>query len=107
MTIHFSLNGDSRQTVFYTPETITISEGDEITGRLSCSPNERNNRDLDITIAYEAPSDDKDGLRVEKETHYKMCVISLLVEAFFSSFVPSVILTLSTSPDLTWSGILD
>jgi protein arginine N-methyltransferase 1 len=41
-----------KQTVFYTPSTVTISEGEKITGTLSCAPNARNNRDLDITIEY-------------------------------------------------------
>jgi hypothetical protein len=56
-----------RQTVFYTPTTLTINEGDKITGGLSCSPNARNNRDLDITITYTS----------NDEVHtmeYKMCV---------------------------------
>ncbi|KAF8840733.1 protein arginine N-methyltransferase [Paxillus ammoniavirescens] len=43
-----------KQTVFYTPSTITISEGEKITGSLVCAPNARNNRDLDITIEYTA-----------------------------------------------------
>ncbi|TXT07110.1 hypothetical protein VHUM_03280 [Vanrija humicola] len=42
-----------KQTVFYTPETLTVSEGDVIKGTLSCAPNNRNNRDLDIVIEYE------------------------------------------------------
>ncbi|KAI0058698.1 protein arginine N-methyltransferase [Artomyces pyxidatus] len=41
-----------KQTVFYTPSTITISDGQTITGQLTCAPNARNNRDLDIKIAY-------------------------------------------------------
>ncbi len=57
-----------RQTVFYTPEALTVSAGDKITGRLSCAPNARNNRDLDITIAYKA------GDGPETEVQYKMCV---------------------------------
>ncbi|PAV18943.1 arginine N-methyltransferase [Pyrrhoderma noxium] len=44
-----------KQTVFYTPNTITISEGETIEGTLSCAPNARNNRDLDITIGWTAP----------------------------------------------------
>jgi hypothetical protein len=32
-----------------------ISEGEKITGKLNCSPNVRNNRDLDITINYILP----------------------------------------------------
>jgi protein arginine N-methyltransferase 1 len=42
-----------KQTVFYTTQTITISTGETIEGTLSCAPNARNNRDLDITISYE------------------------------------------------------
>jgi len=41
-----------KQTVFYTVDTITISEGESITGEITCAPNARNNRDLDITVAY-------------------------------------------------------
>uniref|UniRef100_D8Q8T0 type I protein arginine methyltransferase n=1 Tax=Schizophyllum commune (strain H4-8 / FGSC 9210) TaxID=578458 RepID=D8Q8T0_SCHCM len=41
-----------KQTVFYTPQTITLTEGDKIKGELTCSPNARNNRDLDIKIKY-------------------------------------------------------
>lgn len=58
-----------RQTVFYTPDTITISSGEQITGQLTCAPNARNNRDLDITITYKAPSE-KEPTTIQ----YKMCV---------------------------------
>ena len=58
-----------RQTVFYTPTTVTISEGQKIRGRVSCSPNTKNNRDLDIIIAYE--TDETEETVVE----YKMCVV--------------------------------
>ncbi|KAJ3866690.1 S-adenosyl-L-methionine-dependent methyltransferase [Lentinula novae-zelandiae] len=46
-----------KQTVFYTPNTITVSEGDTISGRLTCAPNQRNNRDLDISITYQSVQD--------------------------------------------------
>lgn len=59
-----------RQTVFYTPDTLTVSQGDKIEGRLSCAPNVRNNRDLDIKIAYRVGGDG-----TETEVHYKMCVV--------------------------------
>ncbi|KAF8325273.1 protein arginine n-methyltransferase [Cantharellus anzutake] len=42
-----------KQTVFYTQSTITINEGETIKGELSCKPNARNPRDLDIAIFYE------------------------------------------------------
>ncbi|EJD52811.1 S-adenosyl-L-methionine-dependent methyltransferase [Auricularia subglabra TFB-10046 SS5] len=45
-----------KQTVFYTPETLTVSEGQEIIGTLACAPNARNNRDLDISISYSIPA---------------------------------------------------
>ena len=57
-----------RQTVFYTPSTITISQGEQIRGRLSCAPNTKNNRDLDITISYETAE-------TEVIAEYKMCVV--------------------------------
>jgi len=56
-----------KQTVFYTTRTLTVSEGDIITGQLSCAPNTRNNRDLDITIAYKLAHE-----ATEEITHYKM-----------------------------------
>ncbi|KAG9288628.1 hypothetical protein G9A89_006729 [Geosiphon pyriformis] len=42
-----------KQTVFYTNDGITIKQGESITGTLSCSPNTKNNRDLDIEISYQ------------------------------------------------------
>ena len=54
--------------MFYTPSTITISDGEKINGTLTCAPNTRNNRDLDITIEYTAG---EETTRVE----YKMCVL--------------------------------
>lgn len=41
-----------QQTVFYTPETLTVSQGQVISGTLDCAPNKVNNRDLDIVIEY-------------------------------------------------------
>ncbi|ELU42755.1 protein arginine N-methyltransferase [Rhizoctonia solani AG-1 IA] len=43
-----------KQTVFYTKDVIPVKAGDEIVGTLTCAPNQRNNRDLDITIKYES-----------------------------------------------------
>ncbi|KAL1745712.1 S-adenosyl-L-methionine-dependent methyltransferase [Schizophyllum fasciatum] len=47
-----------KQTVFYTPQTLTLTEGDKITGQLTCTPNARNNRDLDIKIEYKTPTEE-------------------------------------------------
>lgn len=76
---HTSLN---RQTVFYTPTTLTMSKGQTITGHLTCAPNTRNNRDLDIVITHKTNEDD------ETRIQYKMCVPSpsYLLCAFFSFF---------------------
>ncbi|KAF7730570.1 type I protein arginine N-methyltransferase Rmt1 [Apophysomyces ossiformis] len=41
-----------KQTVFYTPDTLTVKSGESIEGILSCAPNKRNPRDLDITIDF-------------------------------------------------------
>ena len=60
-----------RQTVFYTPSTLTVNAGSKVIGRLSCSPNARNNRDLDIGITYRAEGDTN-----ESHVQYKMFVLS-------------------------------
>lgn len=57
-----------KQTVFYTPETLTVSEGDRITGALSCAPNQRNSRDLVIDIDWKVTG----SYRAEGKMHYKM-----------------------------------
>ena len=41
-----------KQTVFYLDQEITIVKGEKLTGKLSCRPNAKNRRDLDITISY-------------------------------------------------------
>jgi len=78
-----------RQTVFYTPSTITISEGQKIRGRLTCAPNTKNNRDLDITISYGT-----DGTELTVE--YKMCVVF----PYFCAASPRLV----NSAD-RWSGV--
>ncbi|CAA7260617.1 unnamed protein product [Cyclocybe aegerita] len=56
-----------KQTVFYTSSTLPVHENDRIVGHLSCAPNSRNNRDLDITIKYKLESDEQEAVM-----HYKM-----------------------------------
>jgi hypothetical protein len=74
-----------RQTVFYTPSTLTVSESQAITGTLSCSPNVKNNRDLDIAIRY------KVGEEKEHEMFYKMCVpFTFFQECLRESTVSSI-----------------
>ncbi|KAG8689601.1 hypothetical protein FRC09_012361 [Ceratobasidium sp. 395] len=57
-----------KQTVFYTRDVIPVKTGEEIVGTLSCAPNERNNRDLDIHIKYES----KGARPVSDSIQYKM-----------------------------------
>lgn len=78
----------SRQTVFYTPDTLAVTVGDEITGELSCAPNARNPRDLDISISYKGPTD------VQPTTmQYKMCVIRFSLADLAVPIAESVLLT--------------
>mmetsp|Transcript_17405 Transcript_17405/g.25701 ORF Transcript_17405/g.25701 Transcript_17405/m.25701 type:complete len:366 (+) Transcript_17405:101-1198(+) len=39
-----------KQTVLYVEDAITICEGEKICGRISCKPNKKNRRDLDISL---------------------------------------------------------
>lgn len=41
-----------KQTVFYLRPTLSLRKGEKITGTLTCTPNSRNPRDLDIEISY-------------------------------------------------------
>ncbi|CCD22751.1 uncharacterized protein NDAI_0A05960 [Naumovozyma dairenensis CBS 421] len=41
-----------KQTIFYLKNTLECESGDSLEGTLSCSPNKRNNRFLDIKIRY-------------------------------------------------------
>ena len=42
-----------KQTVFYLPHDVQANKGDTVVGELNCRPNDKNPRDLDITISYE------------------------------------------------------
>jgi len=42
-----------KQTIFYFEDELIVSDGDEIKGKLSCRPNKKNPRDLDIQISYD------------------------------------------------------
>eukprot|EP00887_Chlorella_sp_A99_P003197 scaffold9.g3197.t1 len=41
-----------KQTVFYLHDTLIAHQGDVLVGELSCAPNARNPRDLDIALSY-------------------------------------------------------
>uniref|UniRef100_A0A7S3R5P6 Methyltransferase domain-containing protein n=1 Tax=Dunaliella tertiolecta TaxID=3047 RepID=A0A7S3R5P6_DUNTE len=56
--VFFSTSPKSRsthwkQTVFYLEDTVTICQGETLNGTLSCKPNAKNPRDLDIELTYD------------------------------------------------------
>ncbi|OMJ29076.1 Protein arginine N-methyltransferase 1 [Smittium culicis] len=59
-----------KQTVFYTKSTLTVNKGDSINGKLTCSPNKENPRDLDITIDYSLENKNQN---VHESCTYRMC----------------------------------
>lgn len=61
-----------KQTVFYLKDVLTVEAGETVSGQLSCKPNERNRRDLDIGIGYKLETDDM-GRTAEGYCEYKMC----------------------------------
>ncbi|CCA78036.1 probable HMT1-hnRNP arginine N-methyltransferase [Serendipita indica DSM 11827] len=66
-----------KQTVFYTIDPISVVKGDLVEGVLSCAPNERNNRDLDIVIEYELNGEATGGTHgreAKDRIEYKMSV---------------------------------
>ena len=70
-----------RQTVFYTPSTITISEGQKLTGNLTCALNARNNRDLEFSISFKL-----DGEKQASGVDYKICVVLPCIATIVVSF---------------------
>lgn len=49
-TSPFSKYTHWKQTIFYLKDRISVCEGEDITGRISCRPNSNNVRDLDIDL---------------------------------------------------------
>ena len=58
-----------KQTVFYLKTPIAINAGEVISGKVSTSRNDKNPRDLDITIAY---SFDGDSGKVDQKHEYRL-----------------------------------
>ncbi|SCU93747.1 LAMI_0E15456g1_1 [Lachancea mirantina] len=50
-----------KQTVFYLEDDLEAEPNDTLSGRLVCTPNKTNNRDLDITIDYQFKANGPDG----------------------------------------------
>ncbi|GBF92903.1 arginine N-methyltransferase [Raphidocelis subcapitata] len=42
-----------KQTVFYLEDTLTVCRGERLSGTLACKPNDKNPRDLDISLSYD------------------------------------------------------
>jgi len=49
---------------------MTVKAGETIQGQLTCSPNDRNPRDLDITIDYEFQGAQ---MSAKEKNEYRMC----------------------------------
>jgi len=60
-----------KQTVFYLHEVLTIEDGEMIRGTLTTKPNDKNKRDLDISISYQFWPDEQSRVS-EGEADYKM-----------------------------------
>jgi protein arginine N-methyltransferase 1 len=59
-----------KQTILYLQESLTICAGEAITGEISCKPNKRNPRDLDIALALKFRGDYS---KLEGKTvHYRL-----------------------------------
>ncbi|PWN30441.1 S-adenosyl-L-methionine-dependent methyltransferase [Jaminaea rosea] len=64
--VRFSTGPHSRythwkSTVFYIPGALMLSQGQEIKGSLKVAPNERNHRDLDISIKWQVDGQGEEG----------------------------------------------
>ena len=60
-----------KQTVFYLTNVATVEEGEHMVGELTCRPNDKNRRDLDIRIQYHLESEDQKR-RITGTGQYKM-----------------------------------
>ncbi|EME88722.1 uncharacterized protein MYCFIDRAFT_71985 [Pseudocercospora fijiensis CIRAD86] len=61
-----------KQTVFYLADVLTVEAGEQITGELTCRPNEKNRRDLNIAIDYKLNTEDQ-GRIADGHCEYTMC----------------------------------
>jgi len=60
-----------KQTVFYLKNDLVVEKGDIVKGRLTCSPNEKNPRDLNITFDY--THQNEDGVVASDKLEFLMC----------------------------------
>lgn len=59
-----------KQTILYLEDTLTICAGETINGEITCNPNKRNRRDLDIglSLKFKGRHSQRDG----KTVHYRL-----------------------------------
>jgi protein arginine N-methyltransferase 1 len=68
-TAPFSRYTHWKQTIFYLEEALTICAGETVSGEITCKPNKRNRRDLDIGLALKFKG--KWG-KFGKSVHYRL-----------------------------------
>lgn len=61
-----------KQTVFYLKDVLTVQQGEKVQCSLHNRPNEKNKRDLDITVDYKFENQDPTRA-AEGRCLYKMC----------------------------------
>lgn len=62
-----------KQTVFYLPQDLQVTQGNYINGTLNCTPNSQNPRDLDISINYQYCDATGKELSQSHSYNYHMC----------------------------------
>ena len=62
-----------KQTVFYLPKDLQVSQGDMVSGVLRCVPNGKNPRDLDISIQYQQTDAAGTLIQSPESFDYHMC----------------------------------
>jgi protein arginine N-methyltransferase 1 len=61
-----------KQTVFYLPDVLTVQQEEEVACKMVVKPNEKNRRDLDISIDYKLETADPTR-QAQNSCHFKMC----------------------------------
>lgn len=61
-----------KQTVLYLKDVLTVQQGETIRASMTCKPNEKNRRDLDIELNYKLETTDATRA-AEGSCTYKMC----------------------------------
>ncbi|VVT43493.1 uncharacterized protein SAPINGB_P000011 [Magnusiomyces paraingens] len=62
-----------KQTVFYLKDVLQVKKGEVIQGKITCSPTEKNPRDLDIAISYKFEPKNASDRNSTGDLKYLMC----------------------------------